>query len=107
MHLAQLALATSLASLAASIQVNIFYAGDCTKYATSFNPYSNGDCYDYGWDDSNSDSIVDCDRFDTCECTFYTNYGCYGDEQTFSGTGGCASSGGGFKSVSCVAGNPF
>lgn len=102
MQLSTLVLVASFGSIAACdyIQINVFKNGDCTNYMTSFDPYTDGTCYNWDWNGSNSDGIVDCSN-ESCYCYFYTLPDCGGSYQYFSGTGGCASNGGGWQSVKC------
>ncbi|KAL9567398.1 hypothetical protein ACKAV7_008473 [Fusarium commune] len=50
--------AVAMAVSTAAITVNVYSDGDCTQYATSFNPVENG-CYNWDWEGSNSDLVTD------------------------------------------------
>jgi hypothetical protein len=84
---------------AGEIQVNMWYNGDCTNFAGSFNPFIDGSCYNYSWGGTNSEAMVNCPYY-ACECIFYTLPDCGGSYQIMKDNT-CASNGGGFQSVKC------
>jgi hypothetical protein len=96
--------AVAMAVSTAAITVNVYSDGDCTQYATSFNPVENG-CYNWDWEGSNSDLVTDwLNGCKNCVCRFYKQPNCEGTTAGQSATrdGQCVSSGGGFKSVFCL-----
>jgi hypothetical protein len=75
----------ALAQTPGSIQINI-YNGDndyCTEgYEASFYPFVNDDCYNFSWEGSTANGLVDCTdttKNTFCECTFYSAPDCNSD----------------------------
>ncbi|GIJ86306.1 hypothetical protein Asppvi_005193 [Aspergillus pseudoviridinutans] len=105
MHLSPWAFATFItAATAATLKVNYYSDGGCSKYMTSITPGTGNSCIDYVWDGSNSINIADC-TFPNgkCVCTFYVQPHCNGASHTLVyGGDNCASNWGrGFYSMKC------
>jgi hypothetical protein len=85
-----------------ALQINMYSGESCVEgYLLSYEPFTNGDCYNYGWDGSNAQGIVNCPDGDTCACEFFTEYDCQGTETQSYYTEDCVQ--GSFFSVQCVA----
>ncbi|KAI2629347.1 hypothetical protein GGS26DRAFT_592014 [Hypomontagnella submonticulosa] len=98
------ALVSLLACLGSAIQVNYYKDGGCSDYATSIkNVPSDGSCYNYEWNGSNSANIANCD-WPNCECIFFTDGNCQNPKYSAVwGSDNCASNwGGGFHSFTCI-----
>ncbi|RGP78605.1 hypothetical protein FLONG3_3227 [Fusarium longipes] len=100
------AAATIFAGVAsARLQVNYYWDGACQNYALSFNP-TDGECYNYKVVGTNSAYLTNCDGNNVCQCAFYTESNCRGDDNLVILKNPfidnhCASNGGGWASVQC------
>jgi hypothetical protein len=103
--LAALLCATS--TTAAYIQVNYYYDGGCTDYASQAPNVPNNANYNWSWGGSGSANIANCDGYDFCYCTFYTQPNGGGASRGID-VGGCASNyPQGYQSFTCEYGYFF
>jgi hypothetical protein len=64
------------------MQINIYSGNDesCVNgYETHFYPFVDGSCYNYEWEGSTADAIVNCPSQTTCSCMFYYDTNCEGE----------------------------
>jgi hypothetical protein len=83
------------------IQVNYYYDGGCADYASQAPNVPNDAIYNWSWGGSGSANIANCNGYEICQCTFFTqpNGGGARFEVDF---GDCASDyPNGFKSFIC------
>jgi hypothetical protein len=104
-------LSSATLTVADYIQVNYYWDGGCSNYALDIPMPPNLSNYNYQYSNTNSANIANCDGYDYCYCTFYTQPDSSGPSQEVDYYGGnCASNWGqGFQSFTCSYGhnNPY
>jgi hypothetical protein len=102
-----LAALCATSATASYIQVNYYYDGGCSDYASQPPNVPYGSVYNWSWDHSGSANIANCDDYDFCSCTFFTQSNGGGPRYTVQ-PGSCATNWPyGFKSFECTYGNYF
>jgi hypothetical protein len=66
------ALLCAISTTARSFQVNYYYDGGCSDYASQAPNVPNNAIYNWSWGGSGSANIANCDGYDICYCIFYT-----------------------------------
>jgi hypothetical protein len=104
-------LSSATLTVADYIQVNYYWDGGCSNYALDIPMPPNNSNYNYQYSNTNSANIANCDGYDYCYCTFYTQPDSSGPSQKVDYYGdNCASNWGqGFQSFTCSYGhnNPY
>ncbi|KAB8234040.1 uncharacterized protein BDW43DRAFT_310713 [Aspergillus alliaceus] len=102
MHLQPFILASVITAVsAAELKVNYYSDGGCTNYLTSIWPGDVGRCYDYDYTNTNSANIANCNGYQLCTCSFYSEKGCKGKEEYRIGSSCASNWGTGWASMKC------
>jgi hypothetical protein len=105
MHgLASILFAASVAitSVQAATVAQYYTDGGCTEFLTSFDPFTNGGCFQFQFTGANSANIVSGTDNGLLSCTWFEGENCSGHSETKTPADECASNfGGGWQSVSC------